>query len=38
MRDLIAWKFGTNIENIQVNAGTEFGMNAISIQCVRSID
>ena len=35
MRSLIALKFGTNKEYVKVNLGTEFGMNLISIQCVR---
>jgi len=38
MRSLIALKFGKNKEHIKANSGTEFGMNLISIQCVRSID
>ena len=36
MSCLIALKFGTNKKHIKVNSGTEFGMNLISIQCVRS--
>ena len=35
MCSLIALKFGTNKEHIK---GTVFGMNLISIQCVRSDD
>ena len=38
MHYLITLKFGTNKEHIKVNSGTEFGMNLISIQCVRSDD
>ena len=38
IHSLIALKFGTNKEHIKVNSGTEFGMNLISIQCVRSVD
>jgi len=33
-----ASKFDTNKEHVKVNSGTEFGMNLISIQCVRSDD
>jgi len=36
MCSLIALKFDANKEYIKVNSGTEFGMNLISIQCVRS--
>ena len=35
---LIALKFGTNKEYIKVNLGTEFGINLISVQRVRSND
>jgi len=35
---LIALIFGTNKEHINMNSGTEFGMNLISVQCVRSDD
>ena len=38
MHSLIALKFVINKEHIKVNSGTEFGMNLIGIQCVRSID
>ena len=38
MCSLIALKFGTNKEHIKVNLGTEFGMNLLSIQYVRSDD
>jgi len=38
MCSLIALKFFTNKEHIKVNSGTEFGMNLISVQCVRSDD
>ena len=38
MHSLIALKFGTNKEHIKVNSGTEFGMNLVSIQCVRGVD
>ena len=38
MCSLIALKFGKNKEHIRVNSGTEFGMNLVSIQCVRSND
>ena len=34
----IALKFGTDKEHIKVNSGTEFGMNLIGNQCVRSDD
>jgi len=36
MHSLIALKFGTTKEHIKVNSGTEFGINLVSIQCVRS--
>ena len=38
MGSLVALKFGTSKEHIKVNSGSEFGMNLISIQCVRSDD
>ena len=38
MYNLIALKFGTNKEQIKVNSSTEFDMNLIGIQCVRSDD
>ena len=38
MCSLIASKFGTNKDQIKVNLDTEFEMNLISIQCVRSVD
>jgi len=38
MCSLIALKFGTKKEHIKVNSGTEFGINLINIQCVRSDD
>jgi len=38
MHSLIALKFGTNKEHIKVNSSTEFAMNLISIQCVRSVE
>jgi len=38
MHSLIALKFGTNKEHIKANSATKFGMNLISIQCVKSND
>jgi len=38
MCGLIALKFGTNREHIKVDSGTEFGMNLVTIQYVRSND
>ena len=38
MHSLIALKFGKNKEHVNVNLITEFGVNLISIQCVRSND
>ena len=38
MHSLIALKFGTNKKHIKVNSATEFGINLITIQSVRSAD